>query len=169
MELIIPTMEHKEAALAFRQEHIDHGEHSIHGGSGLADAKTYEGWLKKNEAAAARVPTEQLVRSTLYFGIHEDVIVGILQIRHNLNQFLRDTYGNIGYGVRPTERRKGYASQMLALALEECRALGLDKVLISCSKTNEASAKTITKNGGVFAREFTEADGRVVQQYWITL
>jgi len=169
MELIIPTMEHKEAALAFRQEHIDHGEHSIHGGSGLADAKTYEAWLKKNEDLAARVPTEQLVRSTLYFGMHEGKIMGILQIRHNLNQFLRDTYGNIGYGVRPTERRRGYASQMLALALETCRTLGLKEVLISCSKANVASAKTITKNGGVFAREFTETDGRVVQQYWITL
>ena len=169
MELIIPTMEHKDAALAFRQEHIDHGEHSIHGGSGLADARTYEAWLKKNEDLAARIPSEQLVRSTLYFGMEGGVIVGILQIRHNLNQFLRDTYGNIGYNVRPTERRKGYATRMLALALEQCRILGLDKVLISCSKTNEASAKTITKNGGVQTREFTEADGRVVQQYWITL
>jgi len=169
MELIFPTIEHKEAAWAFRQEHIDHEEQHIHGGSGLRDAKTYEGWLKKNEALAARIPTEQLVRSTLYFGIEDGKIVGILQIRHNLNQFLRDTYGNIGYGVRPTERRKGYASQMLALALERCRLLGLKEVLISCGKTNEASAKTITKNGGVFAREFTEADGRIVQQYWITL
>ena len=169
MELITPTMEHKEAALAFRQEHIDRGEQHIHGSSSLQDAASYEAWLAKIEASAADVSNEEYVRATVYFGMHEGNIVGVLQIRHDLNQFLCDTYGNIGYNVRPTERRKGYATRMLALALEQCRVLGRKEVLINCDKTNAASAKTITKNGGVFAREFTDPDGDIVQQYWITL
>ena len=72
-------------------------------------------------------------------------------------------------GVRPTERRKGYATQMLAKALEYCKnEVGLDKVMIGCYKSNEASRKTILNAGGVLEKEY-EKDGETVQTYWITL
>jgi len=82
---------------------------------------------------------------------------------------LLNSYGHIGYGVRPSERRKGYATQMLALALEKCRTLNIEKVLVSCDKDNIGSAKTIMKNGGTLFNEYTEDDGNITQQYWITL
>ena len=79
------------------------------------------------------------------------------------------TYGHIGYGIRPSERCKGYAAILLALALVKCRELGIKKALVSCDKHNIGSAKTILKNGGVYYKDFTEENGNIVQQYWIAL
>ena len=107
--------------------------------------------------------------ATVYLDMQDGRVVGIIQIRHKPNQFLLSTYGHIGYGVRPSERRKGYATEMLALALEKCRDLGIEKALVSCDKENIGSAKTIIKNGGALENEFTDNDGKISQQYWITL
>ena len=169
MELVLPTIEHKQAALDFRQEHFDNGEVMIHGGSGLENAADYESWLGKIQAAVTLEYSEALVPASVYWGIEDQRIVGIIQIRHMLNQFLRDTYGHIGYGVRPSERRKGYATKMLTVALDICCELGIEKVLISCDKDNIISAKTILRNGGLYDRDIIDNDGDVVQQYWITL
>jgi len=169
MELIFPTIEHKQAALDYRQEHFDCGEMEIHGDGGLDHAKTYDVWLEVIQTAVTRECNEDFVPATIYFGVQDGRIVGTIQIRHKLNQRLLKTYGHIGYGVRPSERRKGYATEMLALALKKCRDLGIEKTLVSCDKDNIGSAKTILKNGGVFEKEFAEDDGNIVHQYWITL
>ena len=92
----------------------------------------------------------------------------MIDIRHRLNEYLLQFGGNIGYSVRPSQRRKGYATEMLALALEECRKLGIDRALVTCDKTNIGSAKTIQKNGGVLENEVLEGD-RITQRYWIAL
>lgn len=92
----------------------------------------------------------------------------MIDIRHRLNEYLLQFGGNIGYSVRPSQRRKGYATEMLALALEECRKLGIDRALVTCDKTNIGSAKTIQKNGGVLENEVLEGD-RITQRYWIGL
>ena len=92
----------------------------------------------------------------------------MIDIRHRLNEYLLQFGGNIGYSVRPSQRRKGYATEMLALALEECRKLGLNRALVTCDKTNIGSAKTIQKNGGVLENEVLEGD-RITQRYWIAL
>lgn len=94
------------------------------------------------------------------------LFVGAVNIRHYLNEGLRRTGGHIGDGIRPGERRKGYATAMLALALKECKKLGIDRVLVCCDKDNIGSAKAIVKNGGVLENE-VEEDGHVVQRYWI--
>jgi len=167
-------MAHKQATLDYRQEWLDSGlGESINGSWGLQrkEYAHYERWLSDIEGlvlgqsnnAAINVPT------STYFAFCGDQIVGNIQIRHCLNDYLLRTYGHIGYAVRPSERRKGYATEMLARGLEKCRELGIEKVLISCDKDNIASAKTITKNGGVFYKEFSEDDGNIVQQYWISL
>ena len=167
MELIFPTIEHKQAARDYRQEHFDHGETVIHGDGGLDTAESYEAWLDKVtrdlDGSAGRVP------ATLFFAIVDGKIVGTIQIRHSLNFNRGDMNGHIGYGIRPSERRKGYASQMLALALDRCRELDIDKALVSCDKSNIGSAKTILKNGGILENEIVEDDGHVLQRYWITI
>ena len=80
-------------------------------------------------------------------------LIGMLSIRHDLPDELVEKYGHIGYGVRPSERRKGYATRILSYALKECKKLGLDKVILGCYKKNIGSAKTIIKNGGKLIRE----------------
>lgn len=103
----------------------------------------------------------------------DNKIIGTIQVRHTLTEELRDDGGNIGYAIRPDERKKGYATQMLNLALEFCKSLGLDKVLIDCEEKNIASAKTMIKCGAIFDRKqtVTHPDGKIetLNQYWIYL
>ena len=91
-----------------------------------------------------------------------------MDIRHSLNEALLLDGGHIGDGVRPSERRKGYATAMIALALDECRKLGIEKVLMVCNKENTGSAKSIQNNGGVLENEIN-VEGETVQRYWIQL
>ena len=90
-----------------------------------------------------------------------------MNIRHYLNEALLKEGGHIGDGIRPSERRKGYATEMIRLALIECRKLGIDRVLMTCEKNNIGSAKSILKNGGVLENEFVNSEGCVEQRYWI--
>lgn len=92
----------------------------------------------------------------------------MIDIRHRLNDYLFQYGGNIGYSIRKSERRKGYATEMLGLALEECKRMNMDKVLVTCNKCNDGSAKTIKKNGGRLENEVLE-DGELIQRYWITI
>ena len=108
------------------------------------------------------------VPDTTLFCLDKDrnIFVGAVNIRHYLNDSLRKTGGHIGDGVRPSERRKGYATAMIKLALEECKKLGIHKVLICCDKENIGSAKSIIKNGGILENE-VEEDGHIEQRYWV--
>ena len=110
------------------------------------------------------------VPDTTLFCLDKDrnILVGAVNIRHYLNDALLKTGGHIGDGVRPSERRKGYATAMIALALDECKKLGIDKVLICCNKENIGSAKSIINNGGILENEI-EVDGHIEQRYWIKL
>ena len=110
------------------------------------------------------------VPDTTLFCLDKDrnILVGAVNIRHYLNDALLKTGGHIGDGVRPSERRKGYATAMIALALDECKKLGIDKVLICCNKENIGSAKSIINNGGILENEI-EVDGHIEQHYWIQL
>ena len=93
--------------------------------------------------------------------------MGAVNIRHYLTDFLLREGGHIGDGIRPSERRKGYATAMIKLALEECKKLGIKRVLLVCDKDNIGSAKSIMNNGGVLENEFIDAEDKAVQRYWI--
>lgn len=97
-----------------------------------------------------------------------DLFVGAVNIRHYLNESLLLNGGHIGDGVRPSERRKGVATRMICLALEECKKIGLDKVLMVCDKKNIGSAKSIVNNGGVLENEIL-VEGIMEQRYWISI
>ena len=113
---------------------------------------------------------EGRVPDSTFFCLDTDrnIFVGAINIRHYLNEELLYTGGHIGDGIRPSERRKGYATAMIGLGLEECRKLGITKVLMTCDKDNIGSAKSIMNNGGVLENEVME-DGVLEQRYWITL
>lgn len=110
------------------------------------------------------------VPDTTLFCLDKDrnIFVGAVNIRHYLNETLLKTGGHIGDGIRPSERRKGYATAMISLALQECRKLGINRVLMCCDRNNIGSAKSIIHNGGVLENEVVE-DGVPVQRYWIKL
>jgi predicted acetyltransferase len=97
-----------------------------------------------------------------------DIFVGAVNIRHYLNEALLLNCGHIGDGIRPSQRRKGYATKMIGLALEECKKLGISNVLMVCDKRNIGSAKSIMNNGGILENEI-EVEGILEQRYWITL
>jgi predicted acetyltransferase len=121
--------------------------------------------------ATSKAYERGFVPSTLYFLIGEDKkIYGALHIRHELNDYLLNYGGHIGYGIRPSQRKKGYATKMLSqsLSLPIIKKLGIKKVLITCDKTNIASAKTIINNGGILENEVME-DGEMTQRYWIDI
>jgi predicted acetyltransferase len=100
--------------------------------------------------------------------VERDIFVGAVNIRHYLNDSLLLNGGHIGDGIRPSERRKGFATRMIGLALEECRRLGINRVLMVCDKSNIGSAKSIINNGGMLENEI-ELDGITEQRYWIEL
>lgn len=116
-------------------------------------------------------PRDGLVPDSTFFLLDDErnILLGAVNIRHYLNDFLLLHGGHIGDGVRPSERRKGYATEMIRLALLECKKLGIDRVLIICDKDNIGSRKSIIKNGGVLENEIVGKDGRIEQRYWITL
>ena len=114
-------------------------------------------------------PQNGLVPDSVYFllDIEREILLGAVNIRHYLNDYLLQFGGHIGDGVRPSERRKGYATEMIRLSLIECKKLRINRVLMVCDKTNVGSAKSIVKNGGVLENEFVDDDGNTQQRYWI--
>jgi haloacid dehalogenase superfamily, subfamily IA, variant 3 with third motif having DD or ED/haloacid dehalogenase superfamily, subfamily IA, variant 1 with third motif having Dx(3-4)D or Dx(3-4)E len=113
---------------------------------------------------------EDLVPDSTFFclDVERNIFVGAVNIRHYLNDSLLLNGGHIGDGVRPSERRKGIATEMIRLALKECKKIGIDKVLMVCDKDNIGSAKSIQKNGGILENEVI-VDGIVEQRYWISM
>jgi len=97
-------------------------------------------------------------------------VVGVSNLRHALTPALRVEGGNIGYGVRPSARLRGYATRLLKATLDRAREIGLDRALLTCAKDNAGSVATIRRCGGVFdSEEFIPARNEVVQRYWIDL
>lgn len=128
------------------------------------DFDAYRKALETHEITADHVPD-----STFFcLDVDRDRFVGAVNIRHRLNDALLLGGGHIGDGVRPSDRRKGYATAMIALALDECRKLGIPRALMTCDRDNVGSAKSIRNNGGVLENEVT-VDGVPVQRYWIEL
>ena len=172
MKLIEPTAEYGRQIPAYRQEFLNCGD-SMVGTDGLRRMEDAEKWAEHcrfmkdpDNVPEGRVPATQYI-----FVREEDrKIVGMLQIRHYLNEYLEKFGGHIGYSVAPSERRKGYASLMLKSALPECRKLGIDKVLITCDNNNIGSRKTILANGGVYESTVFEPEEKIcLKKYWIDL
>lgn len=97
-----------------------------------------------------------------------NILVGAVNIRHCLSEYLLRCGGHIGDGIRPGERGKGLGTQLVALALQECKKLGISKVLMCCNKNNIASARTIIKNNGILENEVM-VDSVEIQRYWIEM
>lgn len=167
LELAVPTMAYREQVMAYKVEMLASGD-SFDGCNGLNQAETYEEWLGFLDH-----PRKGYVPSHTWLAVRKSDgrVVGIVNYRSPLTDALLRYGGNIGYCIRPGERRKGYAKQLLRLTLEECRKAGEEKVLVMCDKGNIGSERTILANGGVLENEVKDVPrpGNVVRRYWITL
>ena len=171
LELVFPTKEYKKEVTEYLQEFLDNGEKEIAGDGGLDRIKDYDKWLEKVQKDLSMDTIDKnRVPSTIYLTVRklDKKVVGNVQIRHYLNQKLLNYGGHIGDSVRPSERRKGYATEQIRLALEKCKQLGIGRVLMDCDKTNIGSAKSIYNNGGILENEVCVGN-EIVQRYWISL
>lgn len=169
IELVRPTLQIKEIYMDFINEWELSGEKIIPFSANLQNMDFLK-WLDRTyQIENKETCPSELVPAHTYFLVEDNKkILGAVNIRHTLNEYLFIFGGHIGYGVRPSERKKGYANRMLSLALIEAGKLGIDKVLVTCDKDNIGSAKTIQKNGGILENEIKE-EGKLVQRYWIKL
>ena len=173
--LELPSIKRKNEALEYIEEFYEYGS-QIHGTGSLdrelKKGKSYEEWLDNNiklhdESYALE---KGLVPAYTYYLIREDdnKLVGMIDLRLGLNEYLRSFGGHIGYSVRPTERKKGYNKINLYLILQMAQIHGLKKVLITCADYNEGSKKTILSLGGKFEKtNYDESDNETMELYWI--
>lgn len=155
-----PTIQLKEQALDYREEHFKNGELVINGSELLDQIENYEEWLSSVTLNTdPKTVNENWVVTDTFFAVRKSDhrIIGIIDLRHTLNDFLKD-FGNCGYSVRPSERKKGYATEMLHQLIGVAKEAGMTALHISVEKTNIASIKVIEKNGGVYERSFTYED-----------
>lgn len=172
MKLIEPSMEYDKEIQAYRREFLEAGN-SMDGCGPLRHYENTADWLAELELYKhpQTVPADK-VPATGYLAVREEDgrVVGMLQFRHCLNDYTELYAGHIGYSVRPSERHKGYATEMLRAVLPICKAKGLERILVCCKVENEASRRVILKNGGVYAGTVTEPRrGVKLERYWITL
>lgn len=170
IKLILPNLNFKNEIEEYKNEFILNGD-SMDGCAGLGNIESFEEWIQilKDNSNISTV-REGFVPSSTYMAIREsdNRIVGMIDIRHFLNDYLEKFGGHIGYSVRKSERQKGYAKKMLELALEKCKELNINRVLLTCSKDNIPSMKTILSQGGVLENEVLEGK-RITCRYWIDL
>ena len=168
--LVKPDLSYADEIIKYKEESLKESP-LINGSAGLDRFSSIEIWFEelKKRSCEDTVP-KGLVPSSTYLAVREkdNYIVGMIDIRHYLNEYLTQVGGHIGYGVRKTERNKGYAKQMLKLALEKCKELKIKKVLITCDEDNIASEKVIL-SANAKLEDIRNVDGENKKRFWIDL
>ncbi|MGN1156349.1 MAG: GNAT family N-acetyltransferase [Agathobacter sp.] len=167
MEYRLPTVKDKREISEYLEEHFQNGEKDI---IFCQDTliKDYSKWVSQIQNNAD-IGHGDWGKSLLLLCYDEHSIVGILVIRYEPSPELEKLYGNIGYGVRPSERNKGYATQMLRYALEVCKEKGLRRAFLGCHSDNIASASVIKKCGGILTMAIKESEEITNHYYEINL
>ena len=168
--LVKPDLSYADEIIKYKEESLAESP-IINGSAGLDRLSSIEDWLEElNKRSCEDTVPKGLVPSSTYLAVREkdNYIVGMIDIRHYLNEYLTQVGGHIGYGVRKAERNKGYAKQMLKLALEKCKELKIKKVLITCDEDNIASEKVIL-SANAKLEDIRNVDGENKKRFWIDL
>ncbi|RXJ04304.1 GNAT family N-acetyltransferase [Anaerobacillus alkaliphilus] len=166
--LIKPAMEFRNEYLSFYEEWKESNETMIPWVISK-DPSNFEEMLQflANNEEGIGIP-EGWVRDSTYWLVNEsERVIGVVNIRHELTEHLLTRGGHIGYGIRPSERKKGYATVLLKQSLEKAKEIGIERALVVCDERNVGSLKTIVNNGGVPDSDFIEKDGNVIKRFWI--
>ena len=170
--LLRPTAEYAKQIMECKKEYLAAGS-SMDGCGSMRRTDDPMEYIEK--CALEENPEtcpDSLVPATQFMLVRkaDNKVLGFLQVRHEFNDYLSKYGGHIGYSVRPSDRRKGYAKVMLKMALPFCREIGLDKVLITCMDGNIGSEKTILANGGVYEYTIHEpSENKDLKRFWIEL
>lgn len=166
LNFVLPHRDSREDVLSFYSEIERNGEVCI----GFENYRNYDLWLRgmQNRFEGKNLP-EGYVRENFYLCYNTcNVLTGVFSLKFELTEFLLNYGGHIGYAVRPSERNRGAASQMLKQGLELAGGFGFDRVLCVCDEDNHASEKVILKNGGRLENKLYDPEERVVvKRYWI--
>jgi predicted acetyltransferase len=173
--LIGPT-ERLHASWLEARDEWGRGVHQAGAGLWLAEdldvdtPKGFSMWLERlrRESDISVPPADGKVHATYWWIVEGDTYLGAITLRHDLNHFLRAVGGHVGFGIRPSARRRGLARWALRSVLLQARSLGLERVLVTCDDDNVASARTIEANGGTL-EDVRERDGGPKRRYWIEL
>lgn len=166
--LLRPSKLLEKEILMYKEEHFAYGDKNIHGTCGLAYYDNFDEWLDLVLSIETDKLRNGVYTSTFFTKRTEDgKLVGCFKMHHFLTEELKSG-GHIAYGIRPSERRKGYGKRQLELALNYAKSLWMREVIIACDKHNIASAMTAKCCGGVLSNEFTE-NGVIKQHYSIDL
>ncbi|MDR6939673.1 GNAT family N-acetyltransferase [Arcanobacterium hippocoleae] len=159
IKLAVPTEHYAQQVMDYKAQMLANGD-SLAGCAGLERCETFAQWVRFAERGRAAYG-DGYVPQKVFLGVAEDTdeLVGMIDLRLELSEFLLNFGGNIGYSVLPSQRRKGYAKEMLAQVLQIAKQEGLEKVLITCNKTNDGSRRTILANGGVLENEVLDTVG----------
>ncbi|MCZ8518142.1 MULTISPECIES: GNAT family N-acetyltransferase [Paenibacillus] len=168
VRLVEPSWDLREAYVSFYEEWLQSGEPMVPWVL-KRDPYAYGDMLQfLADGERPELAAPNFVPHSTYWLLDESGrVAGAANIRHSLNEKLLRSGGHIGYGIRPSDRGRGYATKMLELSVGRARDLGIGRVLVICDKTNGASERVILKNGGSFESEYTEEDGNVVRRFWI--
>ena len=169
--LTLPTTEFADEMEEFRDEYINWGEENIYGSALLQSFDDIAEWFAFVETLGSRkTAPSYYMPSTPFvaFRMADGIPVGMIEVKHELNDYMSKHGGHISYSVRPSERRRGYGKRMLAMVLPYAKLLGHSKVLVVCHTDNEPSRRTILADGGVYEQTyFSELDNIYNENYWI--
>ena len=172
-QLVKVSKEYKKQIIEFKTE-MFLKEKMIHGSSAIHAEKSFEKWLNKVEKANNRdniSPNSNLVESSQWALVDKKLnVLGMVNIRHELNNGLLYEGGHIGYSIRPSFRGKGLGKLQLKLALKIMKSMGQYRVLLTCNDNNIASAKVIEACGGKIENKVrSKTSNAIVRRYWIEI